>query len=249
MSKTIAIFGAGPGLGLAVAHRFGREGYNVALVGRRQEVLEALRSELTQDGITAAVFTADLRHTADIPSLITAITARFGHIDVVEYAPITITPFIPAENLTPQALQDYLDVYLLTPIAIVQEVLPGMIKRGTGGILIGQGPNAIHAAPLQSGIAPALAAARNYYHSLHGEVADKGIYVGTLVVNALIVGSAGHRIMTTGDLEVELPDGYQLPTIAGSELANVLWAALNSRDRVETIHPAVGLSTSYETTD
>jgi NAD(P)-dependent dehydrogenase (short-subunit alcohol dehydrogenase family) len=35
MSKTIAIFGAGTGLGISTARRFGREGYQVALIGRR----------------------------------------------------------------------------------------------------------------------------------------------------------------------------------------------------------------------
>ena len=35
-TKTIAVFGVGPGMGRAVAHRFGREGFQVALVARNQ---------------------------------------------------------------------------------------------------------------------------------------------------------------------------------------------------------------------
>lgn len=34
MSRSIAVFGAGPGLGQAVAHRYAREGYDIVLVGR-----------------------------------------------------------------------------------------------------------------------------------------------------------------------------------------------------------------------
>ena len=50
--KTIAVFGAGPGLGRGIARRFGREGYQVALVGRRQEALDEIAGELRDDGVS-----------------------------------------------------------------------------------------------------------------------------------------------------------------------------------------------------
>ena len=53
MSKTIAVFGAGPGMGRSVARRFGREGFRVALVARNQERLAAFTEELAGDGIDA----------------------------------------------------------------------------------------------------------------------------------------------------------------------------------------------------
>ena len=63
MSNSIAVFGAGPGVGQAVARRFAREGYAVTLVGRRQEPLDLLAKELTTAGATAHVITAYLSHT------------------------------------------------------------------------------------------------------------------------------------------------------------------------------------------
>jgi PPOX class probable F420-dependent enzyme len=42
----IAVVGAGPGLGLAIARRFGREGFRVALISRAQSKLDALAAEL-----------------------------------------------------------------------------------------------------------------------------------------------------------------------------------------------------------
>ena len=53
MSKTIAVFGAGPGMGRSVARRFGREGFQVALVARNQTRLDAYTGELAADGISA----------------------------------------------------------------------------------------------------------------------------------------------------------------------------------------------------
>jgi NAD(P)-dependent dehydrogenase (short-subunit alcohol dehydrogenase family) len=46
MSKSIAVFGAGPGLGQAVARRYAREGYAVTLVARRSEPLDRLAKVL-----------------------------------------------------------------------------------------------------------------------------------------------------------------------------------------------------------
>ena len=47
MSKSIAVFGAGPGLGQAVARRYARGGYAVTLVARRSEPLDLLARDLT----------------------------------------------------------------------------------------------------------------------------------------------------------------------------------------------------------
>ena len=237
MSKTIAIFGAGTGLGLAAARRFGREGYRVALVGRRREALDALVADVATDGVEATAFPADLKLSAQIPALLSAITERYGPIDVIEYAPLATEPFIAAADLTPEVMQGFVNLYLLTPIQIVRAVLPGMIERGFGGILLGEGGSAINAAPFASGPGPAMAAARNYLHSLHGEIADKGVYAGVLTVNGMIAGSGAHRAIASGELTLDLPEGFVIPTVDPADLADALWELLTKRDRVEITYP------------
>jgi len=48
MQKTIAIVGAGPGLGLSIAKQFGANGYKVALIARRKESLDQLVTSIKQ---------------------------------------------------------------------------------------------------------------------------------------------------------------------------------------------------------
>ena len=60
VSKAIAIIGAGPGVGLAVAERFGREGFKVALIARNRETLSQLEVRLSAAGIDASSFPADV---------------------------------------------------------------------------------------------------------------------------------------------------------------------------------------------
>src|ERR1700726_3939685 len=87
MSNSIAVFGAGPGLGQAVARRYAREGYAVTLVGRRPEPLDRLAKDLTSAGATAHVITADLSDTGATPRLAEQIRAKAGHLDALYYAP------------------------------------------------------------------------------------------------------------------------------------------------------------------
>lgn len=240
MSKTIAVFGAGLGLGTAVAHRFGREGYQVALVARRPAPLAALKATLASEGIEAEAFPADLSRPQDMAGLVESIRARFGRIDILEYAPISTTPFIPAASLTSQQLADTLNLHALTLIELVQIILPEMIDRGDGAILLGEGSTAVQGRPYMSGVGPAMAAARNYIYSLHGELAPKGIYAGALTVSGLIAGSEGHRAITSGAVKVDLPSGATLPTIDPNDLAEIYWDLVAKRDRVEVIHPPLG---------
>ncbi|WP_069871135.1 SDR family NAD(P)-dependent oxidoreductase [Streptomyces malaysiensis] len=232
--KVIALFGAGPGLGAAVAHRFGREGYRVALVARRGETLRVLAEELAGEGVEAVPFPADLSRSEAIPDLVADITARLGPIGAVYYAPTTgESPFLPATEVTPQILAGYVDLYLYSPIAVVNAVLPGMLGRGDGAILVGHGGSAAHPAPFRSGIGPIMSATRNYLYSLHGELAGKGVYVGTVTISAVILGSTGAAAVDT-----ELIAQLGLPTAEPSDLADLLWNMADARDRVEVAWPA-----------
>jgi NAD(P)-dependent dehydrogenase (short-subunit alcohol dehydrogenase family) len=57
---------AGPGIGQAVAKRFGREGWTIVLSGRNAARLEILKAELTADGILALAVPVDATRTSMI---------------------------------------------------------------------------------------------------------------------------------------------------------------------------------------
>ncbi len=233
MPKTIAIFGAGPGLGASVARRFAGEGFRVALIARSKERLDALVEQLTAEGIDVAGFTADLDAPEEIPALVTAIRDRFGRIDVIEYGPIPSAGFTPAAELTPAAITAGIPLLVLTPLAIVQAVLPEWTKRGDGAFLMTTGATAAHPMPHASGPGPLMAAARNWLYSLHGELAASGIYAGTLSIAAFITGSEAERAATAaGD-----PRTAAFPRVDPAELAAIYWDMYTDRDRIEEVHP------------
>ncbi|MFF5078343.1 SDR family NAD(P)-dependent oxidoreductase [Actinoplanes sp. NPDC000266] len=228
MTRTIAVFGAGTGLGTSVARLFGRDGYRVALVARDRARLDSLAAELRAEGIEATAFAADLSRPDQIPALI----ERIGDIDVVEYAPIATEGFTAAADLRADTVRGLLDLHLLSFIEVVHAVLPGMIERGDGAILLGQGVSATDPRPGMSGPGPGMAAARNYVLSLHSEVRDKGVYAGVLHIGAMVTGSAGHRAMTGGGFDLGI-DVSAIPAVDPDDLAASFQGMMTRRDRAE----------------
>jgi short-subunit dehydrogenase len=233
--KSIAVFGAGPGLGQAVARRYAREGYAVTLVGRRAEPLDRLAKDLTSAGTTAHVVTADLSDTGATPGLATRIRAEAGDLDAFYYAPTPKTAFVSAANLTPQHAQSFMPLIFHTMLALVQEFLPHMLEQGDGAILTAQGGSTVQGLPHMSGPSPAQAAQRNYLEALHAEVAEKGVYVGMLYVGAAIRNSAFHtqleKTRAAGDAV------WEMPTVDPELLADKLWNMHALKKQREVIYP------------
>jgi len=234
MSKSIAVFGAGPGLGQAVARRYALEGYDVVLVARRREPLERLAKDLASGGGTVHVITADLSDTASVPALAHQVRTRVGHLDALYYAPTPDGDFVPAADLTAQRAREYMPLTVYTLIDLVGQFLPNMVERGDGAILTAQGASTLRGLPNMSGPGPAQAAQRNYLQSLYAEVADRGIYVGMLYIGAVIENSAFHTWATTPDGGATRDWG---PTVNPGHLADLLWNMHATKGPAEATYP------------
>ena len=129
------VTGASSGLGEAFARAYAARGYDLALVARRKDRLEALAAELTAaHRVEALVIPADLSlFEAHLPVL-AAIAAAGRVVDVL----VNNAGFgIPQSYLgVPWARQrDFLMTLIVSPCGFAYAVLPGMIERGGGAII------------------------------------------------------------------------------------------------------------------
>jgi short-subunit dehydrogenase len=231
MTPSIAVFGAGPGLGQAVARRYAREGWRVVLIARQRDHLDRLAKEI---GENAQVITADVANTDAIPELAQQIRDAVGDLDAIYYG-VGVGKFASAAELTREQVEECLPVAVYSLLALVHEFLPAMLERGRGAILSAQGASAVRGMAHRSGPGPAIAAQRNYLESLEREVADRNVYIGRLYIGAAITGSAWHaayqqaRANGTATYEVAIADA--------DKLADQLWTMHANAGPAETTYP------------
>lgn len=213
---TIAIVGAGPGIGLAVAERFGREGFRVALLSRSGDADGTLRARLSTCGVEATAFQADVTDRAGLERALADATQRLGGIDVLEYSP---TP--PAESMRSTRAVDvanaqfHLDLQPLGAIAAVNAVLPAMLARGTGSLLFTTAASAQHPAAMTASFGIAAGALRNYVRLLHYDLSPVGLRAGLVSIAGVVVDAAG-----------QTPPGFppSIPKVFPADVADLHWA-------------------------
>ncbi|MEO8684492.1 MAG: SDR family NAD(P)-dependent oxidoreductase [Devosia sp.] len=232
--KTIAIFGAGAGLGASVAARFGREGYKVALIARGPASLDLLKGKLAEQGIEAYSFPADLTDLANIPSLVKTIESQLGTIDVALFSPISGTAyFVPAAELEASYLQSISPLLTWAPIEVAHALMPSMRSRGNGAFIVADGLSAVIPMAGMSGPGPAFAATRNYIMTLHNEVQADGVFAGMLHVGAMIENSTGMAAALAAGMKLD----PSFPVVDPDRLADEVWSLASERNRAESILP------------
>jgi NAD(P)-dependent dehydrogenase (short-subunit alcohol dehydrogenase family) len=178
MTNPLAVLlGAGPGIGLATALRFHREGFRVALVSRPVDPLPAFREALPG----SLVLGVDLALPEGPGEALKAIEAWGGLPRVLVHNASAGTR-VPAAELTPeQALED-LRVNVAAALAGAAWALPAMRAAGTGTLLFTGGGLALKP---QAGLASASlgkAALRSLALSFAQELEPEGIHAATVTV-------------------------------------------------------------------
>jgi NAD(P)-dependent dehydrogenase (short-subunit alcohol dehydrogenase family) len=220
---TIAIVGAGPGMGLSIARLFGAQGFDVALIARNAERLAGLTKQLTDAGIQAAGFSADVMDSASLVSAFDRVRARFDEVDVLEYSPAPHSPVpgiasVGPVELTVADLQPQIEYYLYGAVTAAQQVLPSMLAAGSGTLLFTTGGGSIEPNSAMGNVNAAAAALRNWAINLHHTLAARGVYAAHVAISAWI--------------------GSGPPAAEADAIATTYWDLYMTRDRAEQHYSA-----------
>jgi short-subunit dehydrogenase len=206
MPRTIAICGYGPGISDGVARRFGREGFQVALVARNAARVEAGAKALGEAGITAKGFVCDLGDTAAVERLVADVRAQLGPITVLHWNP---SAGVAGDIVTRDVaeLRTAFDVGVNGLVAAIQKSLPDMKAQKDAAILvtgggIGQPTPQVDQMAVRwntIGIAVVKAAQHKLVRTLHHKLANDGIYVGEVMVVGSVKGTSFDRGQATID--------------------------------------------------
>jgi NAD(P)-dependent dehydrogenase (short-subunit alcohol dehydrogenase family) len=184
MSKSIMIIGAGPGIGQAVARKFGREGWQVVLTGRSADRLASLTAELEADGITAHAVPADATDPAALRAAVARAEALTGGLTAVHFN---------AGVVRNQDLFSMSDAEIASDLAIDVTAGFNTIRAATeqfggrgGTILVTGGGLSVHPSADWAVLGAAKAALRNMVQGLVEPLAQKGVRIRLATVATLV---------------------------------------------------------------
>lgn len=181
--SVIAIIGAGPGLGAAVARRFGREGFSIALISRNQSKLDEMAAELTAGGVTARAYAANVLVPAELEDALARAARELGPITTLQYSPLPSRDYLkPVLDMTPELALEALQFSALGLIHAVRTVLPGMRQAGDGSVILINGGTSVKARAGFAGTSVAFPAESAYGEMLHDALEGEGIRVIQLVI-------------------------------------------------------------------
>ena len=234
IGKVALVTGGGSGIGRAVALALAAEGARVAVAGRRPERLAETVAMIEQAGGTALSVVTDVSDGAQVIEMVVACTRHLGGPDILVNN-AGAGRWLPLLETTADEAASMMALPYLAAFNLTRELLPGMLKRGSGRIVNITSVGCRLAWPGAVGYSAARAAMEAFTNSLRADVQGSGIGVmlatfGTVESNYWKnnPGSREHMPQRSADIRVLTQDEVAGAIVRGIE-----------RDQREVLEPAI----------
>ncbi|XP_051988663.1 dehydrogenase/reductase SDR family member 7B [Xyrauchen texanus] len=184
-NKVVVITGASSGLGKECARVFHAAGARLILCGRDQNRLQEVVEELRAKPIgkiqtyPPCTVTFDLSNTVLVASAAEEILKCHGHVDVlINNAGISYRGNIMDTHISVQ--RDVMETNYFGPVALTQAILPSMVDRRNGHIVVISSVQGKIAIPYRSAYAASKHATQAYFDCLRAEVDRFGLQVSVI---------------------------------------------------------------------
>ncbi|MBK6516092.1 MAG: SDR family oxidoreductase [Polyangiaceae bacterium] len=177
----VVVTGASSGIGQAIAALLAHRAKKLVLVARRKDRLDALAAQLKQKNAALEVVTygCDLADRAATAALSERLGSEVGPIDVlVNNAGVGDLGLFERCQLDKQL--SMIDLNIVSLVQLTRAVLPGMVERGRGAILMVSSGFGLTYLPGFAGYIGTKHFVSGFTESLHTELAGTGVHVGQL---------------------------------------------------------------------
>ncbi len=230
MRPRALVTGASSGIGAAFAERLARDQYDVIVVARRRERLEALAQRLHENHhVTVQVMVADLTQ----PSELHAVEKRIAEDTALELLVNNagFGGYMPFVKLDPDRAEELINLQVVAVTRLTRAALPGMIARGHGAIINVSSRLAFSAAlsaptmPKRATYAATKAYINTFTQILHDELAGTGVRVQALCPG--VVRTEFHERMGQDPARIPAaivmsPEDIVVASLAGLKLGEVI---------------------------
>ncbi len=234
--QIVAITGASAGVGRATARAFAKRGYDVALLARGVDGLEAAKRDVEALGGRALVLPTDVANARQVEDAAARVEREFGPIDVwVNNAMVSV--FSPVKELQPDEVARVTDVTYLGVVYGTMAALKHMLPRNRGAIVQVGSALAYRGIPLQAAYCGAKHAIQGFTESLRCELLHDKSRVHVAMVQLPAMNTPQFDCVRS-----RLPRAPQpVPPIFAPELAAeaIVWAASHRRREISVGSPTV----------
>lgn len=214
------VTGAGRGIGRSIALALADAGCDVALAARSRPELQSVAAELEAAGRKALVIPTDLTVPQQVKALAELIETEWGGIDVLVHNAGGGT-WAPVLKMTEEQFENTIELNLTSVFRLTRLLLPGMVQRGRGHILMIASTSARRGGAGSSAYSAAKFGLNGFAQSLFYETRKSGVRVTTVFPS-----SVNTELIRGGNTEEQLERMIQ-----PEDIARAVVTALATHDR------------------
>jgi NAD(P)-dependent dehydrogenase (short-subunit alcohol dehydrogenase family) len=183
--RVAAVLGVGPGLGAAVARRFAREGFAVALMARSEESFAGVREGIEEIGGTALPVAADSTDPGSVEAAFGRVREELGDPEVFVYNAGAFQMGGILE-IAPEKFDECFRANCAGAFYAAQQVLPAMVEAARGTILLTGATASLRGSARFSALAVGKFGLRALAQSMAREFGPQGIHVAHVIIDGQI---------------------------------------------------------------
>jgi ribitol 2-dehydrogenase len=208
--KNVLVTGASSGIGRAMAIAAGKAGAKLALVGRSTERLNAVKAEIGQEIV---ILPTELTDSAAVDRMAREAVSQLGQIDILL---ANAGLYIPGDVVDgdPDAWDQLLNVNVNSVFRLVNRVLPQMIERRSGDIVVTSsvsGHQAIQWEPVYSASKHAI---QSFVHGVRRQLAPHNVRIGAIAPGMVLNPLWGYADDSAIDARVAAHEGIRSEDVA-----------------------------------
>ncbi|MBC7795060.1 MAG: SDR family oxidoreductase [Clostridia bacterium] len=196
-NNVVWVTGASSGIGEELAAQLSAEGAHIVLSARREAELQRVAKERCSRASSTLVVPLDMADAASLATAHAKVIAHYGHVDVLVNN-AGVSQRARAIETPVSVIRTLMDVDFFGPVSLTQLVLPGMVARKSGHVVVVTSMVGVFGTPLRSGYSAAKHALHGYFESLRAEHAVDGVQVLIACPGFVRTGISAHALTSDG---------------------------------------------------
>jgi short-subunit dehydrogenase len=229
--NVIWITGASSGIGEQLCYQFAALGASLILSARNVAKLQEVESKLATYKTSVKLLPLDLEQLDNLPGKVEEALAIYGRVDyLVNNAGIGLRDFALSTDLKTD--QKIMRINYFGPIQLTKHVLPHMLDRKVGQIVVMSSLSGKYGVPRTSSYAASKHALQGFFETLRSEIAGSGIYITIIIPGIIKTEITAHALVGDGQPFGKVEKTFQSAYPAEKAARKIVRATLNKKEEV-----------------